>query len=108
MLMNYLKHDETAAILFTGKQEDGKNVRVVIRPRHRFMGGFVEGDAARWLRMVATAAFRDGENVFGLVQRGTGKACSWSTLNRPILLTCNPVPKTHISHHQAAMTRRSP
>ena len=24
MLMNYLKHDDTAAILFIGKQEDGK------------------------------------------------------------------------------------
>lgn len=86
MLMNYLKHDETAAILFTGKQEDGKNVRVVIRPRHRFMGGFVEGDNARWVRMVATAAFHDGVNRFGLVQRGTGKACSWSTPATDVLV----------------------
>ena len=86
MLMNYLKHDETAAILFTGKQEDGKNVRVVIRPRHRFMGGFVEGDAARWVRMVATAAFHDDINRFGLVQRGTGKACSWATPATDVLV----------------------
>ncbi|CAB0501769.1 hypothetical protein CIP107510_00796 [Corynebacterium diphtheriae] len=86
MLMNYLRHDETAAILFTGKQEDGKNVRVVIRPRHRFMGGFVESDNARWVRMVATAAFRDGANRFGLVQRGTGKACSWATPATDVLV----------------------
>lgn len=86
MLMNHLKHDETAAILFTGKQEDGKNVRVVIRPRHRFMGGFVEGDAGRWVRMVATAAFHDGINRFGLVQRGTGNTCSWSTPATDVLV----------------------
>ena len=86
MLMNYLKHDETAAILFTGKQEDRKDVRVVIRPRHRFMGGFVEGDNARWVRMVATEAFHDGVNRFGLVQRDTGNTCSWSTPATDVLV----------------------
>lgn len=78
-LMNGLKHDETAAILFTGEMEDGRKVRVVVRPRHRFMGGFVEGEAARWVRMVRTARFGDGVNTFGLVQRGTGEASTWVT-----------------------------
>lgn len=79
MLMNRLKHDETAAILFTGEQSDGKKVRVVIRPCHRFMGGFVDGEAGRWVRMVRTVRFDNGVNTFGLVQRGTGKSSTWST-----------------------------
>lgn len=79
MLMNRLKHDETAAILFTGELNDGKKVRVVIRPRHRFMGGFLDGEAARWVRMVRTVRFDDGVNTFGLAQRGTGKTSTWVT-----------------------------
>lgn len=79
MLMNRLKHDGTAAILFTGERDDGKKVRVVIRPRHRFMGGFVDGEAGRWVRMVRTVRFDNGINTFGLVQRGTGKSSTWST-----------------------------
>ena len=78
-LMNGLKHDETAAILFTGEMDNGMKVRVVVRPRHRFMGGFVEGEAARWVRMVRAVRFDDGANTFGLVQRGTGKASTWVT-----------------------------
>ena len=79
MLMNGLKHGETAAILFTGEMDDGRKVRVVVRPRYRFMGGFVEGEAARWVRMVRTVRFDEGVNTFGLVQRGTGKASTWVT-----------------------------
>ena len=78
-LMNGLKHDETAAILFTGEMDDGRKVRVVVRPRHRFMGGFVEGEAARWVRVVRTVRFGDGVNTFGLERRGTGEASTWVT-----------------------------
>lgn len=78
-LMNGLKHDETAAILFTGEMDDGRKVRVVVRPRHRFMGGFVEGDAARWVRVVRTVRFGDGVNTFGLERRGTGEPSTWVT-----------------------------
>lgn len=78
-LMNGLKHDETAAILFTGEMDDGRKVRVVVRPSHRFMGGFVEGDAARWVRVVRTVRFGDGVNTFGLERRGTGEPSTWVT-----------------------------
>lgn len=79
MLMTRLKHDETAAILFTGEMDDGRKVRVVVRPRHRFMGGFVEGEAARWVRVVRTVRFGDGVNTFGLERRGTGEPSTWVT-----------------------------